>query len=126
MVDVLQTALAWLDGKQKTHQAQAVTYYRGSDSVTVTTTPGSSERELTDLEEGLTHRIDLQDWLIEAADLIIGGSVVEPQAGDRVHFTIGSVTYEHEVVELPGEPCFKYTSPYKMRLRVHSKLVAES
>lgn len=123
MADLLQSALASLDATQKTHMAQAVTYHRGASSVAVTATPASSEFEVADLTTGLSSTTEMQDFLIAAADIIIGGSVVEPAPGDQVRWVIGSDTFIYEVMEIQGQQCFKYTSPYKNRVRIHSKQI---
>ena len=122
MADLLESALTVLDTVQKAYVAQEVTYYRGASSVVVTATPATSEFEIVDVD-GISHKIEMQDWLILKADLIIDSAVVEPLAGDQVRYVIGSDTFVFEVQEIEGEPAFKYTSPYKVRYRIHTKQI---
>ena len=48
MVDLLAQAASWLDGVRTTHLSQTVTYQRGSESVQLAATLGSSGYETSD------------------------------------------------------------------------------
>jgi len=58
------------------------------------------EYEAVELETGLQIKIASRDWLLPAASLVIGGSLVVPRAGCRI--VEGSD--EYEIVPIAGKP----------------------
>lgn len=123
MSDVLQTGRSWLASMQKRHQSQAVTYSRGSQSVTIDATIDRTIVETTD-ENGTVVRAQIRDYLIDAADLILGGAMTLPARGDRVTEVATGVTYVYEVLPLgPQGEIWRYSDPYRLRLRIHATQV---
>jgi hypothetical protein len=119
MGDMLQQAADWLAGMRKQHMAREVTYARGQVSVQLLAAVGQTVFEV---DSGLpvAQRWESRDFLVAAADLVLGGEPVEPQRGDRI--TDGGVVYE---VLAPGnEDCFRKSDPYGVTLRIHTKQVA--
>jgi hypothetical protein len=97
-----------------------VTYSRGDASVVLTAVPGESEHAAAD-EQGNVTLVRSQDWLVAAADLVLGGETIEPRAGDRI------VTAEGQTYEvLPGEgrDCFRASGRPYLRLRIFTKRIA--
>ena len=116
---------SWLAGQLKDHASVAVSYRRPStgESVAVSATPAR-----TVLEEGNTEGIvftktEIRDWLIDVADLVLGGEAATPANGDVVDETSGSTTYSYEVLPLGAEPCYSFADAYRVKYRVHSKQV---
>ena len=62
------------------------------------------------------------DFLLTAADLILGGQAVEPKSGDRISRVRGSITETFEVLEPAGQKCFR-TDAQGVTIRVHTKKV---
>ncbi len=122
MADLLQTASDWLHDQQKQHASRLVTYERGATTVAVQATIGRTVFEIDD-EFGVVHKLESRDFLIHAADLVLGGSTVLPERGDRIRETVGTTTYIYEVMAPGKEPHFRYSDPYRKTLRIHTKQV---
>ncbi|MDB5294909.1 MAG: hypothetical protein JWO31_892 [Phycisphaerales bacterium] len=99
-----------------------VTYYRGSDAVAVLATVGRAVTGNRD-DYGLSVRTESRDYLIDAAALVIGGQAVEPRGGDRIVEGNPQTGAAFEVMELPGEPCWRYSDPQRTVIRLHTKYV---
>lgn len=122
MADLLQTASDWLHDRQKQHASRLVTYERGAATVAVQATIGRTIFEIDD-EIGVVHKIESRDFLIHAADLVLSGSAVLPERGDRVRETDGTTTYIYEVMAPGKEPHYRYSDAYRKRFRIHTKQV---
>jgi hypothetical protein len=125
MANLLADGAATLAAALKASASESVSYYRegyppltgllaaaGSSLLRVRDSAGSTKVERTEC-----------DFLITAADLVIGGRVVEPKAGDRVHVAAGTKTLIFQVMAPTGEPPFRYSDPARTILRIHTKHV---
>ena len=133
MTNLLEIGSAWLGEKMQAHAASTVSYYRGAQSVSVSATVGRPAFEV-DGGDGGKLSYEVRDYLIPAADLILGGTVTEPKVGDQVRHTIGETTFVYEVLEPMTlssggvgqlEPHFRYSDEFRKLLRIHTKLVSE-
>jgi hypothetical protein len=116
---MLQTGMAWLDGMRQAHLSRPVTYARGGDSVELAATVGRTVFEIDDGYSGI-EKWESRDYLVAAAELVLGGQTVAPQRGDRI--TDAGQVYE---VLAPGkEDVYRPADPYGVTLRVHTKRVA--
>ena len=98
------------------------TYFRDANSVSVAVAVGSQDFEHDD-GDGFMQTIEMRDYLIAAADLIISGSVIEPIPGDQIKEVNGETTFVYEVASpYEGRPCFDYSDPGRSTLRIHTKL----
>ena len=122
MADLLRQGSAWLDGQRHTNLTQLVSYQRGVDSVELAATIGRTEFEQAD-EYGVLHRIEARDYIIRTADLLLAGETVLPKAGDQIRETDGTITHVYEVMAPGGEPPWRYSDPYRVALRIHTKHV---
>ncbi len=122
MADLLCQGAAWLDGQRHTHLTQTVRYQRGADSVELAATIGRTEFEQAD-EYGVLHRIEARDYIIRAADLVLGGETVLPKAGDRICETEQAAVHVYEVMAPGNEPPWRWSDPYRVALRIHTKHV---
>jgi hypothetical protein len=118
MGNLLQTGAAWLAGVHKLYAGQAVTYSRGAASVAWTATLGKTEFQRIN-SAGVVTTFTSRDFLGLAADLILDGQPATPRAGDRI--TEDGEVYE--VMDLGGEQPWRWSDPYKVRLRIHTKRV---
>ncbi len=120
MADLLQKGLQFLESQRQQHMAEEVTYQRGADTVTVLATFGKTEYEV-EASEGITVGAEVIDFLIAATELVIQDQPIQPRYGDQI-IVAGQGTYE--VLDLPGAGCWRYSDPYQMTFRIHTKLVA--
>ena len=123
MPNLLQTGAAWLADQMKTHASVDVLYERGAEQVAVKATIGKTEFELDD-GSGVVVRIQSRDYLIQAADLVLGGTPSWPVAGDRIRETQGATTFVYEVNAPGNEPHYRFSDPFRKLLRIHTKHVA--
>ncbi len=127
MSDMLQTALTWLAAQQKAYKSQTVTYRRGQSSVEILATLGESILRVT---SGNVSRIErpAADFIFTAADLNFGAGVTEPAIDDIVDMTFGDVNKRFRVLPVNNgdEPAWRYTDPYQIQVRVHTKQVSQS
>jgi len=123
MGDLLRQGSQWLAGVLKQHAASPVTYSRppsDEDDETVelelAATLGKTDYEKSD-QYGLPVGATATDFLVSAADFT--GTFGEPQAGDRVVFA-GAV---YEVLELPGQGCWRRSNGFGNTMRIHTKRI---
>ncbi|HUU35281.1 MAG TPA: hypothetical protein VMW48_14550 [Vicinamibacterales bacterium] len=122
-MDLLDQASAWLDGKRKAHLSRPVTYQRGAESVEVQARVGRTVFEAADAY-GVVERTESRDFLVLAADLVLGGAAVLPERGDRIRETDGAKVYVYEVMAPGKEPHWRWSDDYRRTLRIHTKHVA--
>ena len=122
-MDLIERGLAWLDAQRHRHLSRTVTYQRGGQSVELAATIGRTEFEQAD-NFGVIHRTQSRDFLVRAADLVLGGQPALPVAGDRIREGDGDKTFVYEVMAPGSEPPFRYSDPYRRTLRIHTKHVA--
>ena len=120
MPDLLQNGLKWLDAQRKAHLSHAVTYRRQGVSVEVQASNARSEWESVDGDGGV-QRFETRDFLITAADLVLGDMVSEPRAGDR----ITDAGHVFEVMPPAGGAVFRYCDPGRTTLRICTKHVGQ-
>jgi hypothetical protein len=122
MPNLLEQGAGWLADQLKTHASTEVIYQRGADQVAVQATIGKTEFEIDD-GSGVIQRFQSRDYLIQTADLMLGGAPTLPVAGDRIRETVGDQTLLYEVLAPGNEPHFRYSDPFRKVLRIHSKHV---
>ena len=61
------------------------------------------------------------DFLIPAADLVIGGESITPQRGDRVFILAGENVQEFEVMPFGSDPAWIWSDPHQSMFRIHAK-----
>ena len=122
MVDLLERASHWLEDQRAKHTSRTVAYNRGLASVDVAASIGRTEFEVDD-GFGVLTKVESRDFLILAADLVLGLSPTLPERGDRIEETVGTTTFVYEVMAPGKEPHFRYSDPYRKTLRVHTKQV---
>jgi hypothetical protein len=121
VADLMEKASALVDRVRKAHLAHTVTYQRGEQSVDVAATIGRTDFEGVDAY-GAVERTESRDFLILAADLVLG-AVVLPEPGDRISEVQDGTTYVYEVMAPVRQPCWRWSDPYRRTLRIHTKEV---
>ena len=95
----------------------AVTYTRaiGGAELEINATIGRTDA--VNLQESeLVSSGGIRDYLFRAEDFIVSSAFVAPRRLDTVTEADGTVW---EVVEVPGEPVWRYSDQYKNAIRVH-------
>ena len=119
MSNLLGAAAAWLEEQRHTHLTVPVTYQRDGATLVLAATIGRTRFTSTD-EYGRVLRHEARDFLVRAADLVLGGVAVLPRAGDQL--LEGGKRYE--VMAPAGEPEWGYADVNRLTLRVHTRQIA--
>jgi hypothetical protein len=119
VADLLQQGAAWLEGMRHKHASRPVVYQRGAESVALSATVGRSVFQVV-AADGLVEQVERRDYLIRAADLVLGGAVVVPEVGDRIRETIGARVEVYEVMGAGQEKHFRPSDPDGLTLRIHT------
>ena len=122
MPNLLEQGASWLAGKLVGSAGTPVRYVRDGGETELVAVIGRTEFEQTD-EYGGIQRIQSRDYLIRAADLVIGGAATLPQAGDRIRETVAAQTFVYEVMAPGQQPPWRYSDPFRQVLRIHTKHV---
>lgn len=112
MADLLAQGAAWLEQQRTKHLTSTVTYVRGDVQLPVPATIGRTKYEADDGHVVQVEYTD-RDFLILAADLVLGGQVSEPERGDLIR----EGPREFEVLD------WRYSDPYRTTLRITTKHV---
>lgn len=122
MADLLQQGSQWLEGMRETHATRPVVYVRGADSVEVSATVGRTVFRI-DKGYGVMERVEARDYLVLGSALTLNGQTVLPTAGDRIREESDGKTFVYEVMAPGGEPCWRWSDPYRQTLRIHTKQI---
>lgn len=115
MVDeLLEAGSQWLAGLS----TKVIAYSRGSESIDITATPGTTDLQVVDTG-GFVTSFHAADFIFPTAALDFGAGAVEPAVGDRITWK-GCI---YEVQNVPGARHFRYTDPDRTAIRVHTKLI---
>lgn len=116
--DMLAAGADWLERMRTRFAAHEVSYHRGEMSVSLRATTGRTQYQTDD---GLAVRIRFseRDYLIVAADLILGGLHVSPRPGDLIKDVARSKTQVYEVVD------WRYSDEYMTTYRIATKYIGE-
>ena len=122
MTNLLQKSSDWLENQRTRHAASTVECVRGSRSVEIAATIGKTAFEVDD-GYGVLVRHESRDFLVLAADLVLGDTPTLPQRSDRIRETQGQQVFVYEVTAPGKEPCWRYSDPYRKTLRIHTKSI---
>ena len=122
MSDMLHKGQSWLAAKLTRFASRMVTYQRDEVSVDLPATIGKSEYE-QDNGEGVITRAQVRDFLINTKDLLASPIGTWPRRGDRILETDGDTTFVYELMSIGNEPPWRYSDPFRVKLRIHTKLV---
>ncbi|KAA1258152.1 hypothetical protein LF1_06670 [Rubripirellula obstinata] len=122
MSDMLHKGQSWLAAKLTRFASRMVTYQRDEVSVDLPATIGKSEYEQDD-GEGVITRAQVRDFLINTKDLLASPIGTWPRRGDRILETDGDTTFVYELMSIGSEPPWRYSDPFRVKLRIHTKLV---
>jgi len=125
MPNLMARAQSLLNSRVEEAAGASVTYSRGrtGQSVALTAAVG---RTVFASNGADGPRVDFgeRDYLILAADLVLGGAAAEPEEGDRVSETIGGVEHTFKIMPTAtGEPAWRWSDPGRTKYRLHVKRV---
>jgi hypothetical protein len=118
-MDLLAAAEQWLADVHKASVSQTVSYQRGAETVSIQATAGQSDSASVD-RSGMQIAYTGQQWLIQASDLVLSGSVTKPLVGDLI--THGGVVYR-VAAESSGDRPWQTSGANGTVIRVFTKRV---
>jgi hypothetical protein len=120
MAGLLSRGSSWLSSRLQAEAVQ-VTYRRGNDSIdALAVVPGNTRHDELGAEAANVTSRD-RDWIVLAADLVIGGQRVEPERGDEIDWIDATgIMRTFCVLERPGDRCFRYTDQTMQRVRIYT------
>jgi hypothetical protein len=122
MTDVLQKGQEWLASKLTQHASRQVVYRRGELGATLQATIGRSMYDQDD-GEGIVTRSQVRDFLIDTYALLSSIIGTLPRRGDTIVEIDGEHTFIFEVMALGGDPPWRYSDPFRLKLRIHTKQI---
>ena len=125
MGDMIQDAIVnYLVPTLKEYASQEVVYVRGTQSVTVSATFGQKLLKTHDQFGGIRMEWTDLDFIIIASELHFeDGILITPTRGDLVYVTVVSEMQAYEVLPFGNEPCWRWSDPYNLQYRIHTKHV---
>ena len=122
MSDLLRDGQNWLAAKLTKHASRTVVYRRGELGVELVATTGRSMYDQDD-GEGIITRSQVRDFLIDTNLLLLSIIGSLPRRGDQVIEIDGDKTFIFEVMSLGGDPPWRYSDPFRLKLRIHTKQI---
>ena len=122
MTDILRNGQAWLAGKLTQHASRQVVYRRDELGVELSATIAKSLYEQDD-GEGIITRAQVRDFLIDTDSLLLSIIGTLPRRGDRTVEIDGDTTFVFEVMSIGSDPPWRYSDPFRIKLRIHTKQV---
>lgn len=117
---VFAHAADWLARQRDAHAGMPAVYRRGDAWCTLRAAPGRTRYE-TATTDGATIEVARDDWLLQAADLVLDGVLAEPRRGDRLEVLWPDGTERtYEVLPVAeGQQCFSL-DPHRVTYRIHA------
>lgn len=122
MSDRLATASARLARRLTDNAAALVTYAREDDSVSLLATIGQTDFS-GESDTGARIEWVSRDFIINAADLVLGGETIRPEAGDMITDANGD---DYEVLAPARQTPWNWSDRSKIRIRIHTKSVSQT
>ena len=119
MADMLRAGMEYLESQRTQHMTQSVTYYHGASSLALLATIGKTQYQIQD-DGGSQVGAEIIDFIVLAEDLKIASVKATPKLGDKIE-TDRAI---YEVLFLSGDGCWRYSDPYGIAIRIHTKQVS--
>jgi hypothetical protein len=120
-MNVLEQGSEWLNDQMRSHASSLVIYRRGSNQVDILAEKGKTEFRVT--QNDMLIDVVSKDFLVSAAELVLGGERVIPQKYDIIVETIdGQETY-FEVYPFGMEQPYRPCDSFGHRVRIHCRKV---
>ena len=121
---IREAARAATRAARATHGREVI-YRRGNLSASLIAIEGRTDAA-ADSQHGAIILDRVKDWIVERADLELGGELVEPQPGDAVEVVDGETRWRYEVQELSSGVCYRFSGPGRERFRIHTRFAGEA
>ena len=119
MTGRLARGSSWLASRLQA-EAVTVTYRRGNDSIdALKLVPARTQHDQYGEEDVQLTARD-KDWIVLAADLVIGGSRITPQLKDEIDWLDGGAKRTFRVLPRTGDRCFRHTDQTELQLRIYT------
>jgi len=118
------------DAARAAHRAARAThgrdviYRRGGLSAALEAVEGKTDAAV-DGQYGAVIVERIKDWVVERADLELGGEPAEPEPGDAIEVPDGETRWRYEVQELSNGVCYRFSGPGRERFRIHTRFAGE-
>jgi hypothetical protein len=122
MTDMLRKGQEWLSSKLTEHASREVVYRRDELGAVLKATIGKSMYDQDD-GEGIVTRSQVRDFLIDTQSLLLSVIGSLPRRGDTIVEIDGDTTFIFEVMALGGDPPWRYSDPFRLKLRIHTKQI---
>ena len=123
MSNLLQDGATWLGEQLKEVAGVTIAYQRGAAaSSDITATVSLHEYEVLDTD-GIMILIKSRDYIVHAADLVIGSDTITPRSGDRIVETIGGTEQTFEIMPLGAQNEYEPLDTDGVLLKIHTKKV---
>jgi len=122
VTDVLKNGQAWLANQLTTHASRSVVYRRGELGAELAATIGKSHYQQDD-GNGVITRSQVRDFLIDTQSLLLSIIGSLPRRGDKIVEIDGDKTFVFEVMALGSDPPWRYSDPFRLKLRIHTKQI---
>lgn len=123
-MDLLQDGAAWLGKTLATSASsdgnRSFRIRFGTTWVPIKATLGKSDFDVIDASGQLT-RVVTRDYLVQADELVAGGTKFTPAVGMIIEETYKGETWLHEVVAPDGEHCYRPSDHHRTRIRIHTE-----
>lgn len=119
MPNVLKRAAEWLHTRRHDHMTITVTYTRHGQQQgsTLKATVGRTGADQL-IESNLVTSAGIRDYIFRTVDFLNqSGVLVPPKPLDTISEGAGAVW---QVVEISGEPAWRYSDEYRTAIRVHA------
>jgi hypothetical protein len=104
--------------------ARSITYRRGALSTPLTVVPGVTQFQVTD-DQQIVEEFRSRDFLILASELVLSGTRITPQRGDKIDESFAGTTERYEVMApSKDQQPFRYSDAAKTILRVFTKQIS--
>lgn len=111
-----------MDARLKAKASTAITYTRGPLSAALVARLGSTDFEEV-REDGYVTNSRSKDFIVTAADLVLGGVKAEPAKGDEIRIASAAGTEVYEVTSPGGDKPWRYTGSGEHSIRIHTKQI---
>ena len=119
---MLRKGQEWLSSKLTEHASHKVVYRRNELGAVLKATIGKSMYDQDD-GEGIVTRSQVRDFLIDTQSLLLSVIGSLPRRGDTIVEIDGDTTFIFEVMALGGDPPWRYSDPFRLKLRIHTKQI---
>ena len=125
MTNIMRAGAELLSEQRHASMSESVVYKRDAQSVAIAATVGSVQASPQDTE-GMIVDAESVDFIIRAADLVLGGSGTTPQDGDTIEYDAGGGVIVYQVRRDELDQVYRPCDEYGLDWRVHTKRLGAS